>query len=317
MVIDLKSKNILGQIKKNWRFYLTILATILAVVFVVWQWGAISKSIQQIKTANPWWLLASIFAQVASVFAAAAVYWQLALKKTKYFNILIAQAASLFTSRVTPAGVGGVATMGKVLSNSRHKVVELSAVIGANALVTFLGNVSITVVVLVISGRSLLDNFKIPKIIFLIPIFILIIFVVIYSVKAWRRKVVDFIDQTWQIFKTYSHKKHNLVLAFLAGTLTTLGYMLALWTAGISMGVDLSVLAVIVTVSLGTLGASATPLPGGVVGAEATLAVTMSQFGVPIDQALAIAFTYRFITYWLPILPGYITTQYALKKQII
>ena len=93
--------------------------------------------------------------------------------------------------------------------------------------------------------------------------------------------------------------------------------MAALWAAGQSVGVSLSFVAAIVTISLGTLGASATPLPGGVVGAEATLALTMTQFGVPPEKALAVAFIYRFITYWLPILPGYIATQYALKKKIL
>ena len=104
---------------------------------------------------------------------------------------------------------------------------------------------------------------------------------------------------------------------FCFGVLTTFGYMLALWAAGNSMGVHLSFIATIVTISLGTLGASATPLPGGVVGAEAALALTMTQFGVPTEQALAVAFVYRFITYWLPILPGYIITQYALRRKIL
>lgn len=302
---------------KNWRVYATIVATILAVIFVYWQREAILKGFEQIKNANPVWLLVGIMAQMSSVVAAATVYYQIALKKTKFFNLFIAQTASLFTSRVTPASVGGIATMGKVLSNSGHKVVELSAVISTNAIVTFMGNVTITLLALIISGRSIMDGFKIPKIIFLIPIFLIIALAIVYLMKSLRQKVVSFVTELLQTLKLYEHRKKRLLLGFLAGLVTTLGYMVALWAAGMSMGVNLSVLAVIVTVSLGTLGASATPLPGGVVGAEATLALTMTQFGVSADQAIAIAFTYRFITYWLPILPGYIATQYALRSKIL
>jgi uncharacterized membrane protein YbhN (UPF0104 family) len=301
----------------NWRFWATIIATIAAVIFVYWQRKSILASLKEISQADPAWLIVSIAAHVTSVLAAAAVYWQISLKVTKYFNLAVAQASSLFTARVTPAGVGGVATMGRVLQMSGHNAAELGAVLSTNAVVTFLGNVSITIFALIISGRSVMDGFKIPKIIFLIPVFLLIAVAVVYFVKSFRSKVVSFVKDLIITLASYKHKKRGLILGFIFGLLTTAGYMVALWAAGQSVGVSLSFVAAIVTISLGTLGASATPLPGGVVGAEATLALTMTQFGVPPEKALAVAFIYRFITYWLPILPGYIATQYALRKKIL
>jgi uncharacterized membrane protein YbhN (UPF0104 family) len=301
----------------NWRFWATIIATIAAVIFVYWQRKSILASLKEISQADPAWLIVSIAAHVTSVLAAAAVYWQISLKVTKYFNLAVAQASSLFTARVTPAGVGGVATMGRVLQMSGHNAAELGAVLSTNAVVTFLGNVSITIFALIISGRSVMDGFKIPKIIFLIPVFLLIAVAVVYFVKSFRSKVVSFVKDLIKTLASYKHKKRGLILGFIFGLLTTVGYMVALWAAGQSVGVSLSFVAAIVTISLGTLGASATPLPGGVVGAEATLALTMTQFGVPPEKALAVAFIYRFITYWLPILPGYIATQYALRKKIL
>jgi uncharacterized membrane protein YbhN (UPF0104 family) len=301
----------------NWRFWATIIATIAAVIFVYWQRKSILASLKEISQADPAWLIVSIAAHVTSVLAAAAVYWQISLKVTKYFNLAVAQASSLFTARVTPAGVGGVATMGRVLQMSGHNAAELGAVLSTNAVVTFLGNVSITIFALLISGRSVMDGFKIPKIIFLIPVFLLIAVAVVYFVKSFRSKVVSFVKDLIKTLASYKHKKRGLILGFIFGLLTTVGYMVALWAAGQSVGVSLSFVAAIVTISLGTLGASATPLPGGVVGAEATLALTMTQFGIPPEKALAVAFIYRFITYWLPILPGYIATQYALRKKIL
>lgn len=303
--------------KKNWRLWATLIASFLAIIFVYWQREAIINSINEIKTANPFWLIISIAAHVSSVLAAAAVYWQVALKKTNYINILIAQTASLFTARVTPAGIGGVATLGRVLANSGHKAAELGAVISANGLVTFLGNVSITLLALILSGKSLSSGFTIPRIIYFIPVFIILILTVIFFIKKLRHKVKSFISDLLKALSLYTKKKKNLLFGFIFGILTTVGYMLALWAAGMSVGVELTFLACIVTISIGTLGASATPLPGGVVGAEAALALSMTQFGVPAPQALAVAFVYRFITYWLPILPGYIMTQYALKKKVL
>ena len=302
---------------QDWRFWATIIASIAAVIFVVWQRKSILASLKEISQADPVWLLVSIAAHLGSVLAAAAVYWQISLNPTKYFNLAVAQASSLFTARVTPAGVGGVATMGRVLQMSGHNAAELGAVLSTNAIVTFLGNVSITIFALILSGRSVVDGFKIPKIIFLIPVFLAIAIAIVYFVGSLRQKVVSFIKDLIKTLARYRHKKRGLAIGFFFGLLTTIGYMIALWAAGQSVGVSLSFVAAIVTISLGTLGASATPLPGGVVGAEATLALTMTQFGVPPEKALAVAFIYRFITYWLPILPGYIATQYALRKKIL
>jgi undecaprenyl-diphosphatase len=303
--------------KNDWRFWATILASIAAIAFVVWQRKSILASLKEVSQADPVWLIVSVIAHISSVLAAAGVYWRISLKPTRYINLAVAQAASLFTSRVTPAGVGGLATMGRVLQTSGHSAAELGAVLSTNAIVTFLGNVTITIVALLISGRSVMDGFKIPKIIFLIPAFLAIGVAVVYFVGSFRNKVIAFIKDLVKTLGRYKHKKRGLIIGFVFGLLTTAGYMAALWAAGQSVGVSLSFVAAIVTISLGTLGASATPLPGGVVGAEATLALTMTQFGVPPEKALAVAFIYRFITYWLPILPGYIATQYALKKKIL
>ena len=93
--------------------------------------------------------------------------------------------------------------------------------------------------------------------------------------------------------------------------------MLSLWLVAKSLGVNISPLAAIVTLSIGTVGAAVTPLPGGVIGAEAALVAALTQFGISTEQALAIAVLYRSVTYWLPILPGYIATQIAFKLKYL
>jgi undecaprenyl-diphosphatase len=220
---------------KNWRTIATILASILAAGFIFWQKDSIIKSFDYIKQASPEWLALAVVFHALSVVSAAAVYWQISLRKTKYYNLLVCQAASLFTSRVTPAGVGGLATMGKVLQNSGHKAAEIGLVLSANAIVTFLGNVALTLFALLISGRSLAEGFKIPKFIFLIPLFVIIIAIIVYTVKSFRTKVTKLIKDMINTLGEYKTKKKNLFYGFCFGVLTTFGYMLALWAAAVRM----------------------------------------------------------------------------------
>jgi uncharacterized protein (TIRG00374 family) len=58
--------------------------------------------------------------------------------------------------------------------------------------------------------------------------------------------------------------------------------------------------------TIGMIVGTATPTPGGLVGAEAGLTGGLITYGVQADTALAAALLYRFLTYWLPLLPGFI-----------
>ena len=50
--------------------------------------------------------------------------------------------------------------------------------------------------------------------------------------------------------------------------------------------------------------ATALPLPaGGAGGIEASLTLTLSAVGVPLESALLAAVTYRVIAFWLPLIP--------------
>jgi len=52
------------------------------------------------------------------------------------------------------------------------------------------------------------------------------------------------------------------------------------------------------------------PVPGGLGVAEAGLAAGLAAVGVAPDVAVAVSLTYRFITTWLPPLPGWFALRY-------
>ena len=85
-------------IKKNWRIWLGVVISLLAVIFVVLQWGSISRSFDALKDAD--WMLVffAVIAYSCSVAAAAGVYAFVRLNFTPYWRLLLAQASSLFTS---------------------------------------------------------------------------------------------------------------------------------------------------------------------------------------------------------------------------
>jgi uncharacterized protein (TIRG00374 family) len=77
------------------------------------------------------------------------------------------------------------------------------------------------------------------------------------------------------------------------------------------------------TPSIGALGAayigasvlaSASPTPGGVGAVEAALIAGLTGIGVSVSQATPAVLVYRLITYWLVMLPGWISLKVMQKR---
>jgi uncharacterized protein (TIRG00374 family) len=89
--------------------------------------------------------------------------------------------------------------------------------------------------------------------------------------------------------------------------LLTVTYVTIFYYCTEAVGIHLELQQVFLVFTIGMIVGTATPTPGGLVGAEAGLTGGLIAYGVQPDMALAAALLYRFLTYWLPLLPGFIT----------
>jgi uncharacterized membrane protein YbhN (UPF0104 family) len=108
----------------------------------------------------------------------------------------------------------------------------------------------------------------------------------------------------------------------LAGILGAFAYwggaLLCFWAALQAFGVDVSLPGLVLVYATGYV-ANALPLPAGGAGAvDASLAFALTLVGVPLSAAIVGAFTFRFFTYWLPIVPALLAvpTVPRLKRDL-
>lgn len=59
--------------------------------------------------------------------------------------------------------------------------------------------------------------------------------------------------------------------------------------------------------------AQAAPTPGGIGTAEAALIAGLTALGLAAEIAVPAVFLYRFATFWLPILPGWVAIRHLLR----
>jgi undecaprenyl-diphosphatase len=86
----------------------------------------------------------------------------------------------------------------------------------------------------------------------------------------------------------------------------TLAYALALASCLAAFDVHLPLASTAATYLVAAAVAAASPLPGGLVAMEAALVVGLTAAGAPAGPAVAGVLAFRLVTFWLPILPGWL-----------
>jgi uncharacterized membrane protein YbhN (UPF0104 family) len=301
------------------RQYLALIASALAIIFVYWQRVAIGESLQSIKDANFVVLtLAVLVFSLSVVFASLAIYSLRLKPKTKYRPIIVVQIASLFLGKVTPASSGGVAAMVRILNTQQHSLVQAGTVIAVAAVCTFFGNLILTSSALIINFSSIeIGSFNTPGYFKWVGLIILVAVLITVFIKKIRLFFVHLAQDITNNLAKYKKRPSKVIKAVLFGALVTLTYGTTMLLAASALGLEITLFTALIAASVGSLGVALTPTPGGAVGAEAAIAATLVQFGIAADLALATALVFRFITFWLPLIPGFVASQYALKKQFL
>src|SRR6185503_16983865 len=99
--------------------------------------------------------------------------------------------------------------------------------------------------------------------------------------------------------------------------LLTASYALALAASLKAFGADASLVQVVVVYLGAAAVASLSPTPGGLIAMEAALVAGLTAEGVQHGPAIAGVLAFRLVTYWLPILPGWLTFRALRARGVV
>ncbi len=301
---------------------LIVLVIFFAGTFFINSQGALRDSISAIFNANPIYVFYGILFSLLTYVMASFAYKSLSFYPIPYLRMLLIQLSSSFANKLAPAGAGGLAVNARFLTKYHHNLVQAGSIAAINNIMGFVGHISILLVLILFGSTSVSEafNFRIT-----IPLwawlvgggFFVFAVTTLNFMPRLRKKITKTTISAKDTFVDYRKHPTRLVGSYIASVLLTLSYAGALYMSALALGASLSLIQVIVVFTVGVAAASVTPTPGGIGGAEAGLAAALSGTGMTTELAISIALLYRFITYWLPILPGFIGFQYSVKKEYI
>jgi uncharacterized membrane protein YbhN (UPF0104 family) len=305
------------------RTVVTIAALAGAVYFLLPQLANVDESAEAASRANWWWLGPMIVGAAATIAFAALAFVASVREPIAYLAALRMQLASSFVSRIAPANTGSLAIGVRFLQRSGLQPGPAAAAVGLCALAGFVVHLLLTGAFLAWVGTSEV-GFSLPQadaLFIVIAVALSASGLVVGLVPAVRLRVLPpLISQARTAVSAVADVLTDplRVISLVYGSVgVTLSFIVTLAASVAAFGGGVSFpeigAAYLVAAALG----SAAPTPGGLGAVEAALVAALSGYGMPTGSAVSAVLTFRLVTYWLPMLPGWFTFQHMQRREEI
>jgi glycosyltransferase 2 family protein len=279
------------------------------------QFAELGNASHEIVHANPGWVLAGLLASIGVFLAGGVAQLGAVKQRLLLLRTTLVQLAAAFTNRLTPSSIGGLAVRTRFLQRSG---LDREAAVAGTALDSLGGGIVHgigLIVAIVLAGGSGFGAVPLPTgwpllagIVAVLTLIGLAIFTprIRHALAPAKRALVDL----GQVMRVPS--KAMLLLGGSAAGL--LCYLLAFEASLQAVGAHVGIRGVFVVYLGGTTIAAPSPTPGGLGAVEAALIAGLTALGTASAPAVAGVLVFRLLTYWLPILPGYLSLL-ALRRE--
>ena len=286
---------------------LALVAVGLAVHLLLPQVSELRHTLHALDTTRWGWLAAGLGWSASSFLAAAvaqlgAVDVPLSLGRTT-----LVQLAGSFT-RLTPAGLGeaglNICYLQRAGVDRPTAVTAVGVKTAAGVLVHLLG----LLVALVLVARTRLDPSHLPA--WWPPLVGLVAMLVGGGLALWRslgrQRLVTPALRAARALAEVPRQPAKAAQLLGGSAAVTLTHALALASCLAAFHAHLPLASTAAAYLVAAAVAAASPTPGGLVAMEAALVVGLTAAGAPAGPAVAGVLAFRLLTFWLPILPGWL-----------
>jgi glycosyltransferase 2 family protein len=305
------------------RTLLAIAALAGAFYFVLPQIADVSSSWHALAHVNWAWLPVILGLSALTYVASAMALIGSVPGHVPFGPTLLAQGASSFINRVSPANVGGMALNARFLQKSGTSTPASVAAVGVNALAGAVMHVLLIVVFFALAGHDLTKAFKLPsasKILLILAVILAVIGVVLATRpgRRWARKqLIPGVRSAAGSLRQAAASPVKLGLLFGGSALLTLAYIAGLDASVQAFGGGPGLIVLGAVYLAAAALAAAAPTPGGLGAIEAALVAGLTGVGMAPGPAVSAVLVYRLSTYWLPVLPGWLCWRSLQHREYV
>jgi glycosyltransferase 2 family protein len=305
------------------RTLVTITAVTGAFYFLLPQLAQVGSSWHAIQSAHWAWLPVVIAMSALTYLASAASLIGGVPGRVPFWPTVLAQAASSFVNRVSPANVGGMALNARYLQKSGPDPAASVAAVGLSALAGAVVHVILLVIFFMWASRGLADAFKLPsasKLLLILAVVAAVVGIVLATRRGRRfagTRLLKGLRSAYASLRQVAASPAKLTLLIGGSALVTLAYIGGLAAAVQAFGGGAGMAEIGAVYMAAAAIAAASPTPGGLGAIEAALVAGLTGVGLSSGAAVSAVLTYRLATYWLPVAPGWIALNVLQRRDYV
>ncbi|TWE19370.1 uncharacterized protein (TIRG00374 family) [Kitasatospora atroaurantiaca] len=264
------------------------------------------------------WAAVALVAAVLSYGAAAMSLTGFVPERLPFGRTVAAQVAGSFVKLVAPAAIGGIALNTRYLQKSGIRSGPAAASVGASQLAGLSGHLLLLFCFGLITGSQTNGDLGASRAVIIAVLTAAVLALVVAAVAPLRRFVVTRVRSLFfgvvPRMLDLMRQPGKLFTGFGGILLLTLCFTACLDASVLAFGGSISFSAVAVVFLTANAAGSAIPTPGGVGAVEAALITALTFAGVPASASTPAVFLYRALTFWLPVIPGWISYNVLQRK---
>lgn len=271
---------------------------------------------------DPGWTSAAAVLSLLCVLAPAVALLGFSPVRLRLWRTVLVQYASCFVRIATPAGVGSLALNTRYLIRAGASTAQAVSAVGVSQVAGLVTLVPLLVVCAYLSNMDYPGDFS-PSFTLLLVVGVLsVLAAAVLAVPRLRRAAVGRLRPHLHgvlphLLDLVQHPS-RLVLGMGGTVLLTVSLVLCLYTSILAFDATPSLAAVGMVYLAGNALGSAAPSPGGLGAVEAALIGGLTAIaGVPAAAALPGVLLFRLLTFWLPVLPGWLAFTRLQRRRAI
>ncbi|WP_432215470.1 lysylphosphatidylglycerol synthase transmembrane domain-containing protein [Streptomyces subrutilus] len=269
------------------------------------------------------WVGAALAFSALSYLAAAMSLLGFVPERVSFLRTVVAQVAGSFVKLVAPAAVGGVALNTRFLQRAGVRPGLAVASVGASQLFGLASHILLLLSFGYLTGTEKTPEMTPSRTVIAGLLTVAVLVLVVTAVPFMRKFVVTRVRALFAgvvpRMLDVLQRPQKLVTG-IGGMLLLTGCFVMCLDASIRAfggGEAISYASIAVVFLAGNALGSAAPTPGGIGAVETTLTVGLVAVGLQSDVAFSAVLLFRTMTFWLPVLPGWVAFNFLTRKEAI
>ncbi|MFD7080235.1 YbhN family protein [Streptomyces sp. NPDC059918] len=269
------------------------------------------------------WVGAALAFSALTYFAAAMSLLGFVPERVSFLRTVVAQVAGSFVKLVAPAAVGGVALNTRFLQRAGIRPGLAVASVGASQLFGLASHVLLLLAFGYLTGTEKTPEMTPSRTVIAGLLTVAVLVLVVTAVPFLRKFVATrvralFAGVVPRMLDVL--QRPQKLMTGIGGMLLLTGCFVMCLDASIRAfggGQAISYASIAVVFLAGNALGSAAPTPGGIGAVETTLTLGLIAAGLEKEVAISAVLLFRLMTFWLPVLPGWLSFNYLTRKEAI